>query len=124
MINFCCCCVFTSFLFVSESNPDDQIYFDTLNQVIDNVESMTCIRFTRIDMDNNDIWPYISFQDINGKCKSPVGMRSGSPTDGGKYVNQVCTVSLFIMYSIYVLAHSHCMKESLNMAMFSVWVEI
>jgi len=95
--------------FGSEDNPDDKIYFDTLNLVIENIQNTTCIRFTKIDFDNEDIFPYIRFQDDNGKCGSPIGQRAAEPKFDERFintinVNDVCRKSF--MAVIHELVHS------------------
>ena len=88
------------FVFI-EDNPDDKVYFDTLNLVIENIQNTTCIRFTKIDFDNEDIFPYIRFQDDNGKCGSPIGQRAAEPKFDERFINTV-RVSSFFLYSLFV----------------------
>jgi len=74
--------------FGSDGNPADKRYFDTLNTVIESFESTTCLRFKRIPADEYDIWPFMRFQNINGKCSSRVGRAKGTKTKG-QYFNQI-----------------------------------
>jgi len=59
--------------FGSETDPKDTIYFETLDTVIKKYEDSTCLRFRRIPMENNSIFPYLSFQNKNGRCSSRIG---------------------------------------------------